>query len=69
MGGENGGDIASKMASDIITERLKAGYRSDMDANSIRNLLLTAIGAANTESKTTAGISRYGNNSGCNHFK
>ena len=49
MGGENGGDIASSMASDIITERLKAGYRSDMDANSIRNLMLTAIGAANTE--------------------
>lgn len=49
MGGENGGDIASKMAKDIIVSRLKQGYLPNMDTNQIRNLLLTAISAANAE--------------------
>ncbi len=49
MGGENGGDIASKIAVDMIVSRLTSGYRPQMTANSIRNLLLTAISAANVE--------------------
>lgn len=49
MGGENGGDIASKMARDVIVSRFKTGYSSEMDSNSIRNLMLTAISAANAE--------------------
>lgn len=49
MGGENGGDIASKMAGSAIVSRLKDNFRSDMKANSIRNLMLTAVSAANAE--------------------
>ncbi len=49
MGGENGGDIASKLATGTIVSRLKEGYRPEMEPNSIRNLLLTAISAANVE--------------------
>ena len=49
MGGENGGDVASKMARDAIVSRLKEGYSSAMDANSIRNLMLTSVSAANAE--------------------
>ncbi len=49
MGGENGGDIASNMAKDIIVSRLQQGFHPEMDQNQIRNLLLTAISAANIE--------------------
>ena len=49
MGGANGGGVASTMAVKIISERLTSGYRSKTDANSIRNMLLSAIEAANAE--------------------
>jgi len=49
MGGETGGDIASNMAKEIIVSRFKQGFVSEMEGNQIRNLMLTAIGAANVE--------------------
>ena len=47
MGGANGGNIASRLAVDHFSASLKAGYRSDMSENSIRNLLESAAYAAN----------------------
>jgi protein phosphatase len=48
MGGENGGGEASELAVNVIFERLLSGYRSDADSNSLRNLLITSINAANS---------------------
>ncbi len=48
MGGENAGGEASEIACGIIYERLVANYRADADLNSIRNLILTSISAANS---------------------
>ncbi|MCL2754455.1 MAG: Stp1/IreP family PP2C-type Ser/Thr phosphatase [Oscillospiraceae bacterium] len=49
MGGENAGSRASQMTVDIITHRLRHGFRENGDANSIRNLMLTSFIAANTQ--------------------
>lgn len=47
MGGANGGNVASRLGVDHFSAALKAGWRSGMSENSIRNLLITAINAAN----------------------
>ena len=47
MGGQNAGSEASELAVNIIYERIVAGYRPDSDFNSIRNLLISAVCAAN----------------------
>lgn len=47
MGGANGGNIASRLAVEYISASLKAGYRENMGESSIKNLLETAIYAAN----------------------
>lgn len=47
MGGGNAGDVASLLAVNTISERVKAGWRADMSADSVKNLLLTSITAAN----------------------
>lgn len=49
MGGENGGDIASRMAMTTIVSRIRKGFSPDMNGNQIRNLMLTVINAANAE--------------------
>ncbi len=49
MGGSNAGNVASKMACDIIDSRIRSGYRNDVNANEIRDLLITAVTAANAE--------------------
>lgn len=49
MGGTNGGNIASSMASEIITQKVKSLYKPELDINSVRNILLTAVNAANSE--------------------
>ena len=54
MGGENAGAIASEMASKAFFERVKNGFRSGFDANSIRNLLMTSLNAANIIVNTAA---------------
>ena len=47
MGGANGGNIASRLAIEYLSASLKAGYRKNMGESSIKNLLETAIYAAN----------------------
>lgn len=49
MGGANGGNVASAMAIRILSERLVSTYREGMGDTSIRNLLESAIAAANVE--------------------
>ena len=47
MGGASGGDIASKMAVDLIAERIVKNYHDNMKDISISNLLESAINFAN----------------------
>ena len=48
MGGESDGGLASSMAVDIISARIRESFSVMMNANSIRNLLITAVVAANS---------------------
>lgn len=48
MGGASSGGVASQVAVDAITERIKENFRMDMNENSIRNLLLNSVHYANT---------------------
>lgn len=43
MGGANGGNIASEIAVRRISEQFVASYRDNMNANSIKNLMVTSI--------------------------
>jgi protein phosphatase len=47
MGGENAGSFASETTVNFISERIKRGFRPDLTRNSIRNLLITSVTAAN----------------------
>lgn len=47
MGGASGGNIASRLAIEYLSASLKSGYRANMGESSIKNLLETAIYAAN----------------------
>lgn len=47
MGGSNAGDTASEIAVKIISERITAAWRQNMSEDSVKNLLTTAITAAN----------------------
>ncbi len=47
MGGASGGDIASKMAVELISERIIEYYKDDMKTSSVSNLLESAINFAN----------------------
>lgn len=47
MGGAAGGNVASTTAVKIISEQITAAYRPSMRGNSIRNMLVSAINAAN----------------------
>lgn len=49
MGGANGGNVASAIAIKVIADRVVDAYRPDMESNSLRNMLETAISAANIE--------------------
>lgn len=48
MGGERAGGLASQMAVDIISKRIKESFSEMMNRNSVRNLLITAVVAANS---------------------
>ena len=48
MGGANGGNVASAAAVKSISEHINASYREGMSANSVRNMLMSAISAANS---------------------
>ncbi len=47
MGGALGGDVASKMATELIAERIKGSYNDKMKPLSVSNLLESAINFAN----------------------
>lgn len=47
MGGAAGGNYASSTAVKVISERITSSYRQGMSASSIRNMLTSAIAAAN----------------------
>lgn len=49
MGGANAGNIASKMACDIITNIIVNSYSPNLNSLSVENLLKTAISSANIE--------------------
>ena len=46
MGGASGGDIASKMAVELIAERILRDYNDNMKTSSVANLLESAINFA-----------------------
>lgn len=48
MGGESQGGLASRIAVDIISARIKDNFNELMNRNSVRNLLITAVVAANS---------------------
>lgn len=54
MGGERSGSKASTMATDVFFEHFEEGYTEDMDAYSVRSLLLSSVSAANSVVYTTA---------------
>ncbi len=47
MGGVAGGNLASSTAVKLISERISSSYRAGMSSNSIKNMLVSAIIAAN----------------------
>ncbi|MCL1788935.1 MAG: hypothetical protein FWG33_01095, partial [Oscillospiraceae bacterium] len=61
MGGENAGSRASQVTVDFITDRFKKGFREDspddetasgtgsVNRNTIRNLMITSLIAANSQ--------------------
>lgn len=48
MGGEAHGGLASQIAVDIISKRITESFSEMMNRNSVRNLLITAVTAANS---------------------
>ena len=52
MGGERAGGLASQMAVDIISKRIKESFSEMMNRNSVRNLLITAVSAAKSIRKS-----------------
>ncbi|MCI9642781.1 MAG: Stp1/IreP family PP2C-type Ser/Thr phosphatase [Eubacterium sp.] len=49
MGGHAGGNIASALAVKVISDKINASYRENMRDSSIRNMLDSALTAANME--------------------
>lgn len=48
MGGESEGGLASTIAVDIVSKRIKENFNEMMNKNSVRNLLITSVIAANS---------------------
>lgn len=48
MGGENGGNVASQLARDIISTQVMQNLREYMDPRSVYHLILAALNAANS---------------------
>ena len=48
MGGESRGGLASKLAVETVSTRIKEAFNENMGGNSIRNMLITAVVAANS---------------------
>ena len=49
MGGASGGNVASRIATDIVAGRIESQYRDNMPQASVFNLLESAVAAANIE--------------------
>lgn len=49
MGGAYGGEVASKMACDRISQKISLCYKASMPLSSVANMLLSAITTANVE--------------------
>ncbi len=47
MGGPNAGDVASKLAVSNISERFISAWRQGISLSSVKNILITALNAAN----------------------
>ena len=47
MGGTNGGNIASKIAVDVISESIKSNYYENIDSDKIKDILVSAAYEAN----------------------
>lgn len=64
MGGANGGNVASRMAVDNLSASLKSGYRLNMSEMSYKNLLSSAVNAANVrvfdKAREDAGLAGMG---------
>ncbi len=56
MGGANGGNIASHIAVDVLTERITAAYADEQTPRSPAHLLASAMAAANIEIFDRAGV-------------
>lgn len=48
MGGVSGGQVASAICVEKVSEAIKRGYRNNMNVSSAKNLLISAISAANS---------------------
>ncbi len=48
MGGVSGGQVASEICVEKVSEAIKRGYRDNMTLSSAKNLLSTAVNAANS---------------------
>lgn len=48
MGGESEGGLASTIAVDVVSKRIEENFNEKMSRNSVRNLLITSVVAANT---------------------
>lgn len=48
MGGEREGGLASKITVELISQRIREGFIETMSRNSVRNLLITSVVAANS---------------------
>ncbi|MDD6022328.1 MAG: Stp1/IreP family PP2C-type Ser/Thr phosphatase [Acutalibacteraceae bacterium] len=55
MGGANAGQVASKMACEMIAQKIEMCYRDGMTISSIENMLLSAITTANVSIYDAAG--------------
>lgn len=47
MGGANGGNVASRLSVEFLSEKIKQGYREHMTADSAKNLLISSVYNAN----------------------
>lgn len=48
MGGESEGGLASTIAVDVVSKRIEQNFNEQMSRNSVRNLLITSVVAANS---------------------
>ena len=54
MGGVKGGDVASRLAVETVSELLEKNYRPKMNLNAVKSMLTTAITHANVKIHQTA---------------